>query len=453
LPPNVRYTLYPPLNFEGIQIECNAYLYWQKPELPGGGTPAGLLGYYLYRDGVLRHYIPSGDSLTFYDYGIEYGTYLYTVTAYYDLSFYGVPGQFGESPPAGPVTIFLNCDVTMPFHEDWALGTFVFQNWQFIPAQGNWFIDITQGNPLPTAVFTGLPAVQDYESTLKSTSLPAEPWVCANMYFEFDYKLTDITASGTEKLVAEYYVDNTWFPAVEFTNEGSTGWIHQKIDISQVCDKRFRIGFKVSGSNSANIGNWSVDNIKISPKCFGPEGCDYLKTGNVVHLLWLPPACDSLQVLAGYNVYRSEGPAFNPYLKLNLQLIQGLDFFDTIPFGYPSGQFRYYITDLQKDLTGTPLCEASGDTLVVDLLQGIGMTVDQEMKVLPNPADNFFNIESDTPLESCELLNFFGQNIRSSLPGKQTEFIFQVSDLPSGIYLLRIKNASGTFVRKVVVVH
>ena len=47
---NHLYTLYPPLNFAGTAIECSSYLHWDKPQLPGGGTPAGLAGYFIYRE-------------------------------------------------------------------------------------------------------------------------------------------------------------------------------------------------------------------------------------------------------------------------------------------------------------------------------------------------------------------------------------------------------------------
>ncbi len=247
IPDNNRYTLYPPLNFTGTLVECNGYLTWQKPQLPDGTTPAGLAGYYLYRNGVLRHYFPSGDSLCFYDYNMMYGTYIYTITANYDLTSYGFPGQFGESLPGGPVNLLINCSFSLPFYEPWDLGTFAFHSWSFIPSQGNWTINTGEGSPAPAVFFTGMPAIQNYDIVMNSLTLPGIPWVCANIYLEFDYQLTDIASGGTEKLIAECFVDNTWLPVIELKNEGSTGWIHQKIDISQVCGKQFRIGFKATG--------------------------------------------------------------------------------------------------------------------------------------------------------------------------------------------------------------
>ena len=159
----------------------------------------------------------------------------------------------------------LNIGQPLPFYEPWDTGTFSFQDWTFIPTQGNWTMNTSQGNPAPAVFFTGTSAVQDYQFTMQSSAQHGEPWICANIYLEFDYKLTDVASGGTEKLIAEFFVDNAWYHAIEVKNEGSTGWVHQKIDISEVGGKWFRIGFLATGLNSANITSWAVDNIRVTP--------------------------------------------------------------------------------------------------------------------------------------------------------------------------------------------
>jgi hypothetical protein len=451
-PAKSLYTLYPPLNPGGNAGECFIYLNWQKPQMPSGATPAGLVGYYIYRDGIIIHYNDNPDLLTCVDFDLLSGTYAYTVTANYDLTTYGFPGQFGESPPAGPVNITIICDFPFPFDESWDIGMFA-NSWQFNPSQSNWAISTSQGNPAPTALFNGTPGIQDYEVRLESHSLFGKPWVCANMYLEFDYKLTDVVAGGTEKLTAEYNIDNTWYPVFEITNQGLTGWVHQKIDISQVCGKNFKIGFRVSGVNSVNITSWSVDNIQAYAECKGPTGCDFTKSGNIIHLFWQPPQCDSLQVVAGYNVYRNEcnGPI---WAKMNGQLILGLNFFDSIPASHPCTQFRYLVAAAHKELsTNSFMCEGYCDTLAVDLLQGIGSSGKPGALIFPNPASDYIRVKSDSHVGLCELLNCMGQNIMSIPAGKQTEITIPISGLSNGIYLVRIKNAAGNFIKKVSVIH
>ncbi|MCX6305273.1 MAG: T9SS type A sorting domain-containing protein [Bacteroidetes bacterium] len=452
-PDNNLYTLYPPLNFAGSMVECSSYLHWQKPQLPGGNTPAGLAGYYLYRDGALCHYISGSDTLNFYDYDIEYGIHAYTITANYDLTTYGVPGQFGESPPAGPISMIQNCDITLPFYELWDAGTFAFQNWRFVPGQGNWSMDVTQGNPLPAVVFTGIPATEDYEVTMMTPSMPGGPWICATMYFEFDYKLADISADGTQKMVVEYFIDNTWFQATELTNQGSTGWIHEKLNISQVIGKRFKVGFKAKGTLSNKISSWAIDNIKISPVCKGPAGCSFTRTGNVVQLSWQHPLCDSLQVVNGYNVYRTSEYGTPPYTKLNTSVITGLSYTDVVTSAIPNGIFRYYVTDLQKapPPDNTVLCEAAGDTLVVDFSLGIDVQGTPGLLIYLNQATGRVVVKSNSPVESCEIFNILGRTRLTFSPEKRTEFTIPAAGLENGVYMVRIKNANGNFVRKVAV--
>jgi len=53
------------------------------------------------------------------DLDIWYGVYSYTLTANYDLTSYGSPGQYGTSPPAGPVDIDFSCSCPLPMVENW----------------------------------------------------------------------------------------------------------------------------------------------------------------------------------------------------------------------------------------------------------------------------------------------------------------------------------------------
>jgi hypothetical protein len=451
-PGNKLYTLYPPLNIGGGQCECCLCLQWQKPQTPGGTTPVGLVGYYVYRNGIMIHYCSSGETLTYFECDMDPSTYNYQVTANYDLTTYGFPGQFGESSPAGSVTLAYNCASILPFYEPWDAGTFSFAPWYFIPTQSNWIINTTLGNPAPIAEYTGTPAVQNYEVTMMGQSLSGKAWICANIYLDFDYKLTDNVSGGTEKLIAEYYMDSIWYPIYEITNQGSTGWLHQKIDISQVCGHYYRIGFKVAGQNSTNIDNWQLDNIHVYAICKGPENLAYSRIGQVISLTWQPPLCDSLQGLSGYNVYRTNESGLPPYMKLNSTPVAGQSFDDHIPANTTSGVFRYYITAIQKELnTGSLLCEVSGDTIAVDYALGIKVEEKPGIRVSPQPAKNYLTVSSPSLIESCELFNTMGERVQIIVGEKRMELTIPVSALQPGIYLVKIKNAAGTSVQKVSV--
>jgi hypothetical protein len=83
-----------------------------------------------------------------------------------------------------------------PFNEGWEIGMFAYNDWQFTPAQLNWVVNTSQGNPAPSAVFNGSPGILNYISQMETPMIYAEPWVCARIYLEFDYKLNDMMANG-----------------------------------------------------------------------------------------------------------------------------------------------------------------------------------------------------------------------------------------------------------------
>ena len=343
----------------------------------------------------------------------------------------------------------------LPFNENWNSGTFAMYGWQFSPGQANWIINTASGNPLPAVEFTGTPALTNYNVLLYSMPLEGIPWVCAEMFLEFDYKLTDIAANGSEKLTAEYFVDGNWIPLVDLLNGGSSGsWIHLKLNISAVSGRYFKIGFRASGQNCGNIGGWMIDNITVNPVCLGPTACTYIKSADSVHLFWQPPQCDSLQYILGYNVYRSEDPAFISFAKINATPVVSLEYTDIIPIGYPHNRFRYFITAIHIDpATNTYLCEAPCDTMEVDLSIGIGNLSRTGIIISPVPASHDIRIQSDTPLEPVELLSCPGEKLLTVPTGGSKSCTFSVGNYPNGIYLLRIKNASGTFIRKVALMH
>ena len=79
----------------------------------GGQTVPGLIGYNIYRDGTLLHYNNHPNQTAYNDEDLPTGTYNYLVSAIYDLTGYGFPGQFGESEPDGPVQAIVTDTVTI----------------------------------------------------------------------------------------------------------------------------------------------------------------------------------------------------------------------------------------------------------------------------------------------------------------------------------------------------
>lgn len=285
--------LWPVKNPHGTAIENTALITWEQPRVDTSSTvPAGLLGYKVYRNDTLAGIISNPDSLSFYDTGLEPGFYIYMVTAWYDLSSYGFPGEFGESHPAGPVELYFNYGRPLPFYEPWDAGSFTFNDWRFTPGEGNWKIATGSGNPAPCALFDREPALSGYSFALESPAIDGTQIRCGKIWLDFDLKLTDNYTTGDEKLVVEIWNNNSWHEKALFANNGSFGWTTQHLDISSVKEKGFRIRFRAAGSNSLGIIGWAIDNVHIYPVCFPATNFAGDVVGYDAHLTWSAPDCN-----------------------------------------------------------------------------------------------------------------------------------------------------------------
>jgi hypothetical protein len=102
----VAHYLPPVTQLSATPFQNTCYLSWNKPAGPSG-DPSGLIGYNIYRNGTMVHYIPHKDTTHFNDVGLLPGTYSYEVRARYDLSVFGWTGQFGEALSPGSVPVFI----------------------------------------------------------------------------------------------------------------------------------------------------------------------------------------------------------------------------------------------------------------------------------------------------------------------------------------------------------
>ncbi|MFH1297345.1 MAG: T9SS type A sorting domain-containing protein [Bacteroidota bacterium] len=283
------YTLYPPTNLQIEAVECVAYATWDEPQ---NGAPPGILGYRIYRDDTYLDYVHGQDTTWFYDFTVIPGYHTYSVSAYYDLTPYGYPGYIDESLPEGPEDITITCCCPFPFGEYWDQGSFCYNDWKFYPSQGNWSISTGSGNPPPSAMFSGLPADTTYSYSLCRGGFDAGPWSCATIYFDYDIKLVDLNATGTEKFSVELFHHGMWHQLDLFSNTGSFEWESHHHEIPYAGGGFMDYRFRVFGTNSSDITCWYLDNIWINAVCHPPLSPEGFFTGEEVSLTWHPPACD-----------------------------------------------------------------------------------------------------------------------------------------------------------------
>lgn len=263
----------------------------------GGGTPPGLIGYNVYRDDLLIHYVPSPDTLYYYDLNVDPGTHKWGVSAKYDLTPYGFPGLFAESLPAGNISMAIVCGLPLPFYEPWDNGSFTFQGWTFSPAtQQHWVMNGSVGDPQPCADFKWDPPTANYSLSLQSPTLNAGPYSCAKIWLDFDYKCIDRNGGETEKLSIETYYSGAWHTIGDLKNNGTTAnWMPAHIDISTVKGKGFRVRFNANGASSANILHWYVDNINVYGVCNSPLALHGVQSHDTIDLSWNAPSCTTGQ--------------------------------------------------------------------------------------------------------------------------------------------------------------
>jgi hypothetical protein len=449
-PPTISspaYTLYPPTNLQIIVIEvCDTYLSWNKPQDAGGNTPAGLLGYRIYRGGVLIHYTSDSDSLAFYDFIDDIGLFTYNVTAYYDLTSYGNPGLFGEST-AVTGSQYVACGDILPLYEPWDLASFDYLRWTFLPSQGNWVMNTGQGNPIPAATFAGDPQLTNYNHLMRSMLLESEAWTCAKIYAEFDIRSVIVNPTSQEKLITEVYYDSTWHPIDSIVNDVSTEWIHHNVELTGASGKNIRVGIKAKGVNSSDIVEWDIDNIHVYPVCLAPQGISIGSIGNTVKLAW-GKACTESSLL-GYTIYRTDSSGLPPYYKLNTAYVVDTQYTDIFGAG-TQGYYCYIVKASYKDLAGHLLCESGGDTACISVISGISDQNSQGTRIFPNPVSEVLNIQSDQQFTGIEILNFVGEKVYSEIiPASKNRNIF-MKDYPAGIYMVKVRFGDRMVVRKVV---
>jgi hypothetical protein len=457
-PHSPLFQIFPATNLTVWNLDCmDAYLVWDQPKNYSGTKPLGLIGYRIYCNGLLIHYVSDPDSLFYLDFNDIFGSYIDSLTAYYDLTVFGYPGQFAESA-AISASYSWDCSSVLPFFEPWDNDSFNYQDWVFSPSQGNWMLNTTIGDPLPAVSFTGTPVLTNYSFELRSTSLNGIPLLCANIYLEFDSRITVNNPTSQEKLIIELSYDNIWYKKDSLVNRTSSGWTHHIIDISEASGNDLRVGFRATGKNSADLGEWDIDNIRVYAVCYKPPDFNLKSTGNVVTLSWQRSCTETgfktprnvTSELMGYNVYRTNADSLPPYSKLTRTPIPETTYNDSLPL--TNGTYCYYVSAVYQDTVnpGVILCESGSDTLCIHYT-GIQEKNESQIRIYPNPVAEVVNIGSDIPFTGIEILDFLGVKVYSKSFSETTHLSVSVTGLPSGNYFLRIQSSKGMIVQKILV--
>lgn len=266
-------SLIPPTNLQGVNPEQTDYIHltWMAPfdSSTPDSIPEGLLGYNVYRDSVMIGYVDE-PAEEYYDLDVPWQLLKYWVSAVYDLTYYGYPGETGESDWEGPVVIDLTGNICpLPFIENFTTGLFETNQW--IADGSNWKIAGQTGNPAPSAEFSNMPPQTNYTYSLTSEDLRGTDFIAGQIFLDYDLKLDDNTATGQEKLLVEVYNGSVWTIISTVTANGDKDWELQHVDITDAAKGHlFKIRFTATGINSTDIINWQIDNIHVYRECAAP---------------------------------------------------------------------------------------------------------------------------------------------------------------------------------------
>ncbi len=441
--------LFPPQNLAGIAPDDAAILTWDPP---GSDLPFNLLGYNIYRDDIFLEYLlhsggwnPQG----YVEESMQPGNYSYTVTGVYDLEPYGLPGETGESMEEGPEMVTVDYCNELEFIETWELGGFDDNAW--ISDGANWSVDGQKGNPAPSAEFTWDPVQTDYEISLESYPICAVDLTEGNIWLNFDLTLYSVYPTGEEILLVEVWSWDTqvWTTVAEYSNQDdSFEWISEHIDIRpQAMNKVFKIRFKASGANSADIRSWFVDNIHVYRSCAAPKNLaidPYYYDG--IRLIWELTELGHIEGdegtrdLVGFNIYRSvDGGGY----ELKIQQF-GVPYAIDPDSTLTVGSFYCYMVSAIWE-SETDQCESAFSNEACVLWTATAENADKNepnFNIYPNPANDHVFISSSGIITHVSVYHSSGKQIFSKdAAGRQIEL--NTTGYSTGAYLVRLETSTG----------
>lgn len=156
-----------------------------------------------------------------------------------------------------------------------------------------------------------------------------------------------------------------------------------------------------------------------------------------VDLIWNAPEAGSTGDLLGYNVYRDAA-------KINEELVTMCEFHDMEV--EPFETYSYYVEAVYSDG-----CTSACDPIEVTVDQDTGVVENSnvQVKVFPNPAEGFVNVTAEG-LQNVTLIDMMGRIVKEQT-ASQPATVVDLSNLPTGLYFLRVTTKMGVALQRVEV--
>jgi hypothetical protein len=449
--------------------EADVMLTWKPPlSIYGGDIPAGLVGFMIYRNGVFADTIPYegqgiDEVIGFHDEELIPGTYNYWIRALYDVSSYGIPGEYRESISPDSLETYVAYGHPIPFFENF--DNFETNAWTVTDT--NWAIGQDEGTPGTVARFSGLPLIQK-DSYLNSYYLNSFGMTEGKLYLSYDVKLNDIVETKTEKIEFQLHVGNNPYTLQYFYNEGSFDWTNTRTNITHLAlGKAFQVKIMARCLISTNIDSWLVDNVSVERICQPPTELSISNSHIGNHLHW---KLGELWTSASdaphhYNIYRSENESDFQLIDQVSNNENIINYTDPESNGLEIGStYCYKVTAVW--LSETDECESAFAEAAVNFGGNYQQISDDKACIMfthekentnddwhiyPNPAKSQLWVSGSKPISELLIYNSLGKKIKAIPISNQTlPFLINTEGL-NGIYYLHLINDKGNSVRKVVI--
>jgi len=226
--------------------------------------------------------------------------------------------------------------------------------------------------------------------------------------------------------------------------------------------------------NSSLDYNWNIQgyleamddsDAKLSPIALGSEtrtstgtlaaAPNYTAPANATFVPAESNPTDAPMDLTGYNVYRREYvdpiphtgyTTLGDWAKINTDLVTTTEYWDK---NLPNNCYDYYVTAVYDEGESLPSNIDAWNCIVV----GVNSTEASDVRVYPNPATTYVNIDLTKDVKSIAVYNALGSVVmQKNITGEST-VILHTTNYAAGAYNVKFVKANGdTFSRKFVVV-
>jgi hypothetical protein len=272
------------------------------PSLESGTPERGLIGFIVYRDGLVI--TPTFfNEFHYEDLDVAEGTYVYQIQAIHYTGITVSDELEVVVEPFAPRPI--------PFVENWQSESFYPNNW--MPSSSHWTFGIN-GNPAPGVSFNATPQLQFYEETLTSHFIDGTGLDAIEVSF-------DLSLDNYSPLYANYIAldvlnpnNGNWYSVGTISTDDSNGedtpFNTHTFNISNYAsDRIFKIRFLAFGDNSLYLNFWHIDNIVVrefvEDDLIPPTGLTADIHQNDVNLNWVAPSSPERAFLS-YQIYRDD---------------------------------------------------------------------------------------------------------------------------------------------------